>query len=72
LYGALSRLQERGLIEALHPEERRRPYGLTPAGKAALEDALEDLRCIVDAATTRLHATTAVTPIALPLIQERP
>ena len=26
LYGALARLERRGLIEALEPEERRRPY----------------------------------------------
>ena len=29
LYGALARLERRGLIEALEPEERRRPYRLT-------------------------------------------
>ena len=32
LYAALSRLEERGLIEALPPEERRRPYRLTAVG----------------------------------------
>jgi DNA-binding PadR family transcriptional regulator len=32
LYGALARLEERGLIEALPPEDRRRPYRLTRAG----------------------------------------
>ena len=29
LYGALARLERRGLIEALEPVERRRPYRLT-------------------------------------------
>lgn len=55
LYGALSRLEARGLIEALDPQDRRRPYGLTPAGRAALESSLADLRCIVDEASLRLH-----------------
>jgi DNA-binding PadR family transcriptional regulator len=32
LYGALSRLEEAGLIEALAGEGRRRPHKLTPAG----------------------------------------
>ena len=31
LYGALARLERRGLIEALEPEDRRRPYRLTGA-----------------------------------------
>ena len=33
LYGALARLEKRGLIEALEPEERRRPYRLTALGR---------------------------------------
>lgn len=55
LYGALSRLDERGLIEALGSDERRRPYQLTAAGRAALEASLDELRCIVDAGSSRLH-----------------
>jgi DNA-binding PadR family transcriptional regulator len=57
LYGALTRLEERGLIEALDPVERRRPYQLTAAGRAVLESSLEDLRCIVDEASLRLRGT---------------
>jgi len=37
LYGAISRLEERGLIEALGTEGRTRPYRLTPAGRAQLD-----------------------------------
>ena len=33
LYAALTRLERRGLIEALEPEERRRPYRLTSSGR---------------------------------------
>ena len=32
LYAALARLEERGLIEALEPVDRRRPYRLTGVG----------------------------------------
>jgi DNA-binding PadR family transcriptional regulator len=36
LYAALQRLEERGLIEAMPAEGRRRPYRLTAAGAAEL------------------------------------
>jgi DNA-binding PadR family transcriptional regulator len=36
LYAALTRLEERGLIEGPPPEGRRRPYRLTAAGAAEL------------------------------------
>ena len=36
LYAALQRLEERGLIEGLPAEGRRRPYRLTAAGAAEL------------------------------------
>ncbi len=41
LYEALSRLESRGLIEALEAQERRRPYRLTRAGASALRSHLE-------------------------------
>jgi DNA-binding PadR family transcriptional regulator len=43
LYGALARLERRGLIEALEPEERRRPYRLTALGATTLRAQLEGL-----------------------------
>ena len=44
LYGALARLEERGLIEALEAEDsRRRPYRLTSRGHAVLEQQLESM-----------------------------
>jgi DNA-binding PadR family transcriptional regulator len=43
LYGALARLEERGLIEALPPEDRRRPYRLTAQGGTVLAEQLRDL-----------------------------
>lgn len=58
LYGAITRLEERGLIEPLDADERRRPYRLTAAGAAVLEESLSGLRRIVDAGTSRLAAAT--------------
>jgi DNA-binding PadR family transcriptional regulator len=54
LYGAITRLVERGLIEPLGGGDRRRPYQITPPGSAALAGALADLRRITRAGATRL------------------
>ena len=43
LYAALARLERRGLIEALEPEDRRRPYRLTGLGATTLEAQLDGL-----------------------------
>ena len=54
LYGAITRLEERGLIEPMGADDRRRPYRITAAGAAALAAAVADMRRIADAAATRL------------------
>ena len=54
LYGAITRLEERGLIEALPEVERRRPYRMTAAGSAELTQAMRDMRRVVDAGSYRL------------------
>jgi DNA-binding PadR family transcriptional regulator len=54
LYGALARLESRGLIEALEPEERRRPYRITAVGAGALRAQLEQMRGFTRAALERL------------------
>jgi DNA-binding PadR family transcriptional regulator len=54
LYGAIARLEERGLIEALDGDARRRPYRLTLEGSNALAAALRELRRVTDVATSRL------------------
>ena len=59
LYGAISRLEERGLIEAAGEAGRRRPYRLTAAGAEALQATLDDLRAIVDEGSARLARTPA-------------
>jgi DNA-binding PadR family transcriptional regulator len=57
LYGALTRLEGRGLIEALPAEDRRRPYRLTPAGQRALEARLSRLDTLARAGHARLAST---------------
>ena len=54
LYGAITRLVERGLIEPLGDDDRRRPYRITPPGSAALAGALADLRRVTSAGLARL------------------
>ena len=62
LYGAISRLEERGLIEAVEASGRRRPYRLSAAGARALEATLADLRALVDEGTARLSALPRLVP----------
>ena len=57
LYGALARLERRGLVEPLASEERRRPYRLTAAGASALEERLRELEGFARAGLGRLATT---------------
>lgn len=59
LYGAITRLEEQGLIEPLEAEERRRPYRITAAGRTELAGSLAGMRRIVETATARLTAAAA-------------
>ena len=54
LYGAITRLEERGLIAPLGAEDRRRPYRITATGSAALAEALGQMRRIADVGASRL------------------
>ncbi|MEV4564229.1 helix-turn-helix transcriptional regulator [Nonomuraea sp. NPDC049419] len=54
LYGALMRLEERGWIEPVASAERRKPYRITPGGRAALGEQLATLRRIERAGSTRV------------------
>src|ERR1700730_9159883 len=56
LYGAIARLEERGLIEPLPSDDRRRPYRLTERGATALRAHLETLKRVTTAGTRRLAA----------------
>ena len=54
LYGALARLEQRGLIEALEPVDRRRPYKLTDLGEATVRAQLERLQAFARTGLARL------------------
>ncbi len=56
LYGALTRLEQRGWIVPLPAEERRRPYRLTAEGASALGKQLESMGEVVQAGQQRLAA----------------
>lgn len=58
LYGALARLERRGLIEALEPEERRRPYRLTGLGARTLEAQLKRLSGFAQTGLARMRGRT--------------
>jgi DNA-binding PadR family transcriptional regulator len=59
LYGALARLESRGLIEALPAEDRRHPYRLTAHGSAALEQELQALQSVASRGLDRLRVAEA-------------
>ncbi len=57
LYGAITRLEERGWIEPTESEDRRRPYRITGAGRQYLETQAGAMDRIARAALKRLkHA----------------
>jgi DNA-binding PadR family transcriptional regulator len=56
LYGAIARLERRGLIEPLESEERRRPYRITGAGVALLREQLATMQKVVTTGFQRLPA----------------
>jgi DNA-binding PadR family transcriptional regulator len=55
LYAALVRLEERGQVRALRGEDRRRPYEITAAGAAVLNDRLEAMRRFANRGLARLR-----------------
>lgn len=54
LYGAITRLENKGYIKALAAEDRRRPYRLTPQGREFLKRQLSALEPVLAAGTRRL------------------
>ena len=56
LYGAITRLEERGWIRPVAADDRRQPYAITVAGKRYLEEQLVTLEQIVRTAGRRLRA----------------
>ena len=62
LYGAIGRLERRGLIEGLEADGRRRPYRLTDQGHASLAAALAEWDSIVREGMSRLAARPLTAP----------
>ena len=56
LYGALTRLVQRGLVEALPAQDRRRPYRITPAGAEAARAYLQHVQRVAAVGLKRLEA----------------
>lgn len=54
LYGAITALEQHGLIEPAGQDERRRPYRLTAAGRAELANAVRSLGAIAAEGARRL------------------
>ena len=57
LYGAIARLESRGLIEAIGSENRRNPYRLTVNGEKALRLRLRVIEAVARAARRRLSTS---------------
>jgi DNA-binding PadR family transcriptional regulator len=60
LYGAIKRLEQQGLIEAIEEIGRRRPYRLTAHGASVLEDHLKAQRQVSEVGLQRLSTGWSV------------
>jgi DNA-binding PadR family transcriptional regulator len=58
LYGAITRLEERGLIEPLPSDDRRRPYEITADGRTELAAAVQSMARLVATGSSRLGMGT--------------
>ena len=56
LYGALAKLERAGLVEALPPGDRRRPYQITVAGQEELRGRLLQASRIAEVGLRRISA----------------
>jgi DNA-binding PadR family transcriptional regulator len=55
LYGAITRLEQRGFIRPVPGDDRRQPYRLTAAGRHYLEEELAGLESVVRVGLRRLR-----------------
>jgi DNA-binding PadR family transcriptional regulator len=58
LYGALSKLEEAGMVTPLPSEDRRQPYQITPTGRAYLQARLTESARIAEVGLRRIRAAT--------------
>ena len=56
LYGAITRLEQRGWIIPLKSEDRRQPYSITPSGREYLSEQLTNLSRIARTGLRRLES----------------
>jgi len=54
LYGAISRLEAEGMIQALESDDRRRPYQITERGRRRLETEIGGMKGLVATGLRRL------------------
>jgi DNA-binding PadR family transcriptional regulator len=54
LYGAITRLEAKGLIERLEADDRRNPYQLTALGERALRARIASIEAVARVARRRL------------------
>jgi DNA-binding PadR family transcriptional regulator len=54
LYGAITRMEERGLIAPVESTDRRQPYRITPAGRRQLSQAVAAMDRVSSTAAERL------------------
>ena len=59
LYGALTRLEAKGLVESVAGEGRQRPVRLTDSGRAVLEHELRAMARVAEAGLRRLGVAPA-------------
>ena len=57
LYGALARLEQRGYIEPIESDDRRRPYRITATGSAVLREQLAAMESFASTGLARLRLT---------------
>jgi len=74
LYGAITRLEERGLIAPVPSDDRRQPYQLTASGRTALASAVRDMRSLADEGAARLRLSvlalrTSLRPLVAGVVQ---
>ena len=65
LYGAITRLESKGLIERLEPDARRQPYSITQAGRQTLESSLDNLQRVIDAGITHIGGPLITTQLPI-------
>ena len=55
LYGAITRLEERGWIAPVGPKDRRQTYTITASGRAYLQEQLSALQLVAKTGLARLR-----------------